>query len=196
MLAQISVMFVDVRGFTALSEKFEPATMVAKLNRFYRLAAHAVFNLDGTLDKMVGDQVMAFFGAPFRPEDHADRAVQAALEIVSGSQNPGDGFDGLPVGGGVATGEVFMGNVGEGEVRDFTVIGDTVNTAARLQALAGPGEVLVTDETYRDPSANFSSSEERTLELKGKEAPILAHLLRNEGQPDPSHSSGNTSSHT
>ena len=81
-------------------------------------------------------------------------------------------------------------------MRDFTVIGDTVNTAARLQAFAGPGEVLVTDETYRALSANFSSSEERTLELKGKEAPILTHLLRNEGQSDPSHSSGDMSSHT
>ena len=189
-------MFGDVRGFTVLSEKPQPVTVVAKLNRFYRLAARAVFDLDETLDKMVGDQVMAFFGAPFRPEDHADRAVQAALEIVSGAQNPGDGLEGLPVGGGVATGEVFMGNVGEGEVRDFTVIGDTVNTAARLQAFAGPGEVLVTDETYRALSANFSSSEERTLELKGKEAPILTHLLRNESQSDPSHSSGDTSSHT
>ncbi len=196
MLAQVSVMFVDVRGFTALSEKFQPATVVARLNRFYRLAARAVFDLDGTLDKMVGDQVMAFFGAPFRPEDHADRAVQAAMEIVSGAQYPGEGLDGLPVGGGVATGEVYMGNVGEGEVRDFTVIGDTVNTAARLQALAGPGEVLVTDETYQAVSANFGASEARMLELKGKEAPLLAHLLKNEEQPDPSYPRGDTSAHT
>ena len=190
------MVFVDVRGFTALSEKTQPATVVARLNRFYSVAARAVFALDGTLDKMVGDQVMAFFGAPFRPEDHATRAVQAALEIVSRAQYPGDGIDGLPVGGGVATGEVFMGNVGEGEVRDFTVIGDTVNTAARLQALAGPGELMVTDETYRAVSANFSSSEERTLKLKGKEAPLLIHLLRTEGQPDPSRSSGDPSSNT
>ena len=175
-------MFVDVRGFTALSEKFQPTTMVARLNRFYKLAAQSVFELDGTLDKMVGDQVMAFFGAPFRPEDHAERAVQAALRIGSGAQFPGEGLEGLPVGGGVATGEVFMGNVGEGEVRDFTVIGDTVNTAARLQALAGPGKLLVTDDTYREVSGRFSSSEERTLELKGKEAPLLAHLLTTAGQ--------------
>ena len=178
MLARVSVVFVDVRGFTALSEQFQPATVVARLNRFYSLAARAVFDLDGTLDKMVGDEVMAFFGAPFSPEDHANRAVRAALAIVSGAQSPAGGIDGLPVGGGVATGEVFMGNVGEGEVRDFTVIGDTVNTAARLQAHAGPGEVLVTDETYRALSVNISSSERRTLELKGKEAPILAHMLR------------------
>lgn len=178
-------MFVDVRGFTALSEKIQPASVVARLNLFYNLAARTVFNLDGTLDKMVGDQVMVFFGAPFRPEDHARRAVQAAIEIVAGAQSPGEGLHGLPVGGGVATGEVFMGNVGEGEVRDFTVIGDTVNTAARLQAAAGPGEVLVTDETYLAVSANFSSQEERTLELKGKEAPLLAHLTQNKGQHHP-----------
>ena len=171
-------MFVDVRGFTALSEKTEPTTLVARLNRFYSLAARSVFDLDGTLDKMVGDEVMAFFGAPYRPEDHAARAVQAALEIVSGAQSSVDGHDGLPVGGGVATGEVFMGNVGEGEVRDFTVIGDAVNTAARLQASAGPGEVLITDETFEAASSNIHSSEVRTLELKGKEDPLLAHVLR------------------
>lgn len=160
-----------------MSEKLHPTEVVARLNRFYGLAAQTVFRLDGTLDKMVGDEVMAFFGAPFRPEDHAARAVQAALEIVSGAQSPADGLEGLPVGGGVATGEVFMGNVGEGTVRDFTVIGDAVNTAARLQSLAGPGEVLVTDETFQAASAGISSSEVRTLELKGKESPISAHVL-------------------
>ena len=178
MLVQLSVVFVDVRGFTAMSEKSDPITLVARLNRFYALAAHTVFELDGTLDKMVGDEVMAFFGAPFRPEDHAGRAVQAALEIVSRARSAGDGIDGLRVGGGVATGEVFMGNVGEGEVRDFTVIGDTVNVAARLQSLAGPGEVLVTDQTFRATSSSISSAEVRTLELKGKESPVIAHVLR------------------
>jgi adenylate cyclase len=181
-MAQISVMFVDVRGFTALSEKFQPTTVVVRLNRFYAVAARSVFALDGTLDKMVGDEVMAFFGAPFRPEDHATRAVQAALEIVSRTQSPADGTEGLPVGGGVATGDVFMGNVGEREFRDFTVIGDTVNTAARLQSLAAPGEVLVTNDTYQSVSAKFSSDEERTLELKGKETPLLAHVLRTEAR--------------
>lgn len=184
------MVFVDVRGFTAMSEKIQPTVVVAKLNRFYSMAARVVFALDGTLDKMVGDEVMAFFGAPFRPDDHAARAVQAALEIVAGAQSPSDGLDGLPVGGGVATGEAFIGNVGEGEVRDFTVIGDTVNTAARLQAMAAPGEVLVTDETYRAASADISSSEVRTLEVKGKEAPLLAHVLRIEDEIDRSSHAG------
>ena len=108
-----------MRGFSALSEKTEPAIIVEKLNRFYRLAAQSVLILDGTLDKMVGDGVMAFFGAPFQPADYATRAVQSALEIVSGTQPCLENIEGLPAGGGVATGEVFMGNVGDGEARDL-----------------------------------------------------------------------------
>ena len=84
-MVRLTVVFVDVRGFSVLSEKTEPAIIVEKLNRFYRLAAQSVFTLDGTLDKMVGDGVMAFFGAPFQPAGHATRAVQSALEIVSGT---------------------------------------------------------------------------------------------------------------
>ena len=177
-------MFVDVRGFTALSERITPNDAVSRLNPFYNLAASEVFDLDGTLDKMVGDQVMAFFGAPFRPDDHAARAVKAALGIVSGFGTVGAREGGLQIGGGVATGEVFMGNVGEGEVRDFTVIGDTVNTAARLQQAAGPGEVLVAENTYQDTSTMFEYSGQRTLELKGKEAPSVAYVLSGEpGEP-------------
>lgn len=182
-MVRLTVVFVDVRGFSALSEKTEPAIIVEKLNRFYRLAAQSVFTLDGTLDKMVGDGVMAFFGAPFQPEDHDTRAVQSAFEIVSGTQPCPENIEGLPAGGGVATGEVFMGNVGEGEVRDFTVIGHTVNTAARLQSLAGPGEVLISDETFRAVSADVGKTESRTLELKGKEEPVLAHGLKVAGNP-------------
>ena len=83
-MVRLTVVFVDVRGFSALSEKTEPAIIVEKLNRFYRIAAQSVFTLDGTLDKMVGDGMMAFFGAPFQPEDHATRAVQSALEHCVG----------------------------------------------------------------------------------------------------------------
>ena len=153
---------------------------VARLNPFYNLSASTVFRLDGTLDKMVGDQVMAFFGAPFRPKDHAYRAVKAAIEIVSGVGKLAADAESLPVGGGVATGEVYVGNVEEGEVRDFTVIGDAVNTAARLQAAAGPGEVLVASETYQAAS-EFKFAEQRTLKLRGKEMPLVAHVLRSDG---------------
>ena len=166
-----------MRGFTTLSERLPPTALVERLNHFYDLASRTVFNLDGTLDKMVGDQVMAFFGAPFPVKDHERRAVRAALDIVSGVEAMAEGSDSLSVGAGIGTGEVFMGNVAQGEVRDFTVIGDVVNTAARLQGEARPGEVLLMEETYRPLAAQFPNAEKRTLELKGKEEPLVVRVL-------------------
>ena len=174
----LSVLFVDVRGFTALSERLPPADLVDRLNRFYDLATQVVFAEDGTLDKMVGDQVMAFFGAPDKVDDHAQRAVRAALAIVAGVEAMKEGSDSLSVGGGVGTGEVFMGNVAQGEVRDFTVIGDVVNTTARLQGAAEPGEVLVMNDTYRSVATHYPSASQRSLELKGKEGAQVAWVLR------------------
>ena len=172
------MIFVDVRGFTTLSEQLPPNEAVILLNRFYNLAARSVFALDGTLDKMVGDQVMAFFGSPFRPEDHPARAVRAALDIVAGMEASLPSENSLRAGASVASGLMFMGNVGEGEVRDFTVIGDVVNTAARLQGEALPGEVLITEDTYRTVAAQFPDAPQRTLALKGKEEPVAVRVLR------------------
>ncbi|PKB84160.1 MAG: hypothetical protein BZY88_00710 [SAR202 cluster bacterium Io17-Chloro-G9] len=178
MLAEVTVVFVDVRGFTTLSEQLPPMEIAARLNRFYSLATQLVFELDGTLDKMVGDQVMAFFGAPFRPADHPQRAVQTAVRIVSSLESLAEDPGSLRVGAGVATGQVFMGNVGEGEVKDFTVIGDPVNTAARLQGAALPGEVLVAEDTYQRVSHQFPDAAHRALELKGKAGEAAIRVLR------------------
>ena len=172
------MLFVDVRGFTTLSERLAPAELVERLNSFYDLATQAVFDLDGTLDKMVGDQVMAFFGAPYKVDDHARRAVQAALAIVAGVEAMKADSDSLSVGGGVGTGEVFMGNVAQGEVRDFTVIGDVVNTTARLQSAAQPGEVLVMENTYRSVVAQYPDAAQRTIELRGKEGTQVVRVLQ------------------
>ena len=151
--------------------------MVARLNRFYKLASQVVFNLDRTLDKMVGDEVMAFFGAPFHARDHPQRAVRAALDIVAGMEEMAQNVDALRVGGGVGTGRVLMGNVGEGDVRDFTVIGDVVNTTARLQGEALPGEVVMTEYTYGFVADRFPDAPRRTLELKGKAQPVAVRTL-------------------
>ena len=172
------MIFIDVRGFTALSERLPPAEVVQRLNRFYQLAGQVVFDLDGTLDKLVGDQVMAFFGAPFRPLNHAQRAVQAALNIVAGVEAMAVEVEALHVGGGVGTDQVFVGNVAEGEVRDYTVIGDVVNTAARLQQAAQPGEVLVMEETYRSVEGKLPDAPRRVVELKGKAEPLEVRVLQ------------------
>jgi adenylate cyclase len=167
-------MFVDVRGFTALAERLSPAEVAARLNRFYALATNAVFRRDGTLDKMVGDQVMAFFGAPLHQHDHPRRAIETALEIVRGVMGEEEG---LKVGAGIATGEAFVGNVGEGAVRDYTVLGDTVNVAARLQGAAAAGEILTTEESYAFVEQEFPGAVRRELELKGKSATVVARLI-------------------
>ena len=150
-------MFVDVRGFTSLAEQLPPAEVASRLNRFYSLASNTIFDYDGTLDKLVGDQVMAFFGAPLYTKDHPERAVQAALQIISGMSSLGQ-TEHLHVGAGIATGEAFVGNVGEGTVTDYTVLGDTVNVAAPLQGAAASGEILVTEETYAHVESGFPNA--------------------------------------
>jgi adenylate cyclase len=172
----VSVVFVDVRGFTSLAEQLSPTEVAQRLNRFYSLASNSIFDYDGTLDKLVGDQVMAFFGAPLHAKDHPKRAVQAALRIVRGMTHQ-DGDERLRVGAGVATGEAFVGNVGEGAVTDYTVLGDTVNVAARLQAAAASGEILVSQETYAYVEADFPNAPCRELELKGKSEPVRSRVI-------------------
>ena len=169
-------MFVDVRGFTALAEKLTPVEVAQRLSRFYALATASIFDYDGTLDKMVGDQVMAFFGAPLRAKDHPERAVQTALRILREVNNAAE-TERLKVGTGIATGEAFVGNVGEGAVADFTVLGDTVNVAARLQGAAASGEILVTEETYAHVETEFPNAPSRELELKGKSEPVRARVI-------------------
>ena len=169
-------MFVDIRGFTSLAERPSPAEVAGRLNRFYSLATNAVFRYDGTVDKMVGDQVMAFFGAPVHRHDHPQRAVQTALEIVRRVIAMAE-EESLRVGAGIATGEAFVGNVGQGEVKDYTVLGDTVNVAARLQGAAAPGAILLTQETYSYVESQFPNAVRRELELKGKSERVVARVI-------------------
>ena len=207
-VCEISVLFVDVRGFTSLAERLAPAEVAQRLNRFYALASEAIFKYDGTLDKFVGDQVMAFFGAPLHAKDHPQRAVRVALLILEGMSKVAQGapfdpaqdrpfdpaqdrpfdsaqdrsFDNtqdklLRVGAGIASGQAFVGNVGAGAVTDYTVLGDTVNVAARLQGAAASGEILVTEETYRHVESEFPDAPGRELELKGKSEPVHARVI-------------------
>jgi adenylate cyclase len=169
-------LFVDVRGFTALAEHLPPAEVAKRLNRFYSLASNTIFDYDGTLDKLVGDQVMAFFGAPLNAKDHPERAVHAALKIINGMSGLTQD-EHLHVGAGIATGEAFVGNVGEGTVTDYTVLGDTVNVAARLQGAAAPGEILVNEKTYAHVKPRFPNASRRELELKGKSDPVWARVI-------------------
>ncbi len=166
-------MFVDIRGFTSMVEQMDPAEVATRLNHFYELASNAIFRHDGTLDKLVGDQVMAFFGAPLNWQDHPRRAVATAVDIMREvAARPAN--DRLKVGIGICSGAAFVGNVGGKDVTDYTVLGDTVNVAARLQGAAAPGEILIAEETFAQVETQFPNATRRELELKGKSNLVIA----------------------
>ena len=141
---EVTVLFCDVRGFTPLSERLSPEEVVSLLNDFYTLMIETTFKHDGTLDKFMGDAVMAIFGAPIAHPDHSARAVQTALAMREGigglnARRAQQGKEGVAIGIGVSAGEAVAGTVGTEDRMEYTVIGDSVNLAARLESNAKPG---------------------------------------------------------
>ena len=146
------MLFADLRGFTRLAASMPPDTMAATLSEFFGAMVECVFRHGGTLDKFVGDAVMAQWGAPESTPDDADRAMRAALEMMGAlaELNARWRAEGAPrpelaMGIGIAYGEVFAGNIGSERRLEFTVIGEPVNQASRLCDAAGPGEILLSD---------------------------------------------------
>jgi adenylate cyclase len=173
---EISVLFADVRGSTGIAERMPPGEFSQLLARFYGAAAEVVDDLDGIVDKFVGDGVVALFIPGFAGPDHAHNAVSAARAILERTGN--DGSDAwIPVGVAVHTGTSFVGSVGEGDAFDFTAVGDTVNTAARLDGVAAAGEILVSESTAAAAGLDTSGLERRSLELRGREQAVDAWVL-------------------
>lgn len=173
----ISVLFVDIRGFTPLSEKCEPEEIVEILNRYLDLTSKSIFNNQGTLDKFIGDATMAIFNAPLDLEDHAFKAVKAAWEMKQGAdelQNELMEKYGRSVqfGIGVNTGYAVVGNIGSKMRMDYTAIGDTVNTSARLESNAKPGQILISEATYTLVKDRVIVSDLGEIKVKGKEQGI------------------------
>ncbi len=149
---ELTVMFADLRGFTTLAEQTSPEELVVLLNGYLNVAAKAVLAYEGMLDKFMGDAVMALFNVPWRQADHARRAVGAAWDLqqrltVHHRELPEDRR--LSFGVAVHTGEAVVGNIGSTELLNFTAVGDTVNLTERLQELAGAGQILISESTYR-----------------------------------------------
>jgi adenylate cyclase len=149
---RVSVLFADIKGFVRYTENHTAAEVVAALNGIFPLLTSVIFAHGGTFDKFIGDAVMAFFGAPVPQTDDARRAVEAAcaMQRAFSRQAPalGLGSGEIALGIGVHTGEVIVGNIGSDTVMDFTVVGDAVNIAQRLQEEAWPGQVLVSQAAY------------------------------------------------
>jgi adenylate cyclase len=165
---ECSLLFADVRGSTAMAERMRPGEFHDLLERFYRVAADALFAHDAILDKFVGDEVVAIFIPALSGELHAGRAVMAARELLRATGHHDAAGPWLPLGIGVHTGEAFVGAVGDGAAASLTALGDTVNVAARLASAAGPGEILVSEVAARAASLELEPLEHRDLELRGK----------------------------
>jgi adenylate cyclase len=156
-----------------------PAEFSALLNRFYDIASRVVIEHDGIVDKFVGDEIMAMFAPPFAGKAHPLRAVEAARALVAAASRANGDGEPIPVGAGVHTGIAFVGALGgEDGPTDFTALGDTVNTTARLASAAAAGEVLVTRAAAEAAGIAGEQFEQRHLELRGRTEPVDVVVLR------------------
>lgn len=178
----IAVLFVDIRGFTSLSENLQPEQVVEILNRYLTLAARAVAKNHGTLDKFIGDAAMAVFNSPFDLEDYEYKAVCAAWDLLSSAQE----LNGLcqkqygkqvTFGIGIQCGEAVIGNIGCESRMDYTAIGDTVNTASRLESIAAPGQILISAEMNERLKGRIQTSFAGEFSLKGKKNNVPAYIV-------------------
>jgi adenylate cyclase len=174
-----SVVFADLAGFTPFTEAHSPPEVLQMLNAYWAAVVPAITRREGgVIERFAGDAVMAVFNALGNQPDHALRAARSALAIHEDAERVRSGHpDWLRFRIGVATGPAVIGNVGVGEHRSFTAIGDTTNVAARLQTAAEPGQVLITAETYGRVAADVMATSVGTLSLKGKREPIEALAL-------------------
>ncbi len=184
----IAVLFVDIRGFTTMSEALEPEQVVAILNNYLNLTTNAIFRNKGTLDKFVGDAAMAVFNSPFDLEDYTFKAVCAAMDIVDGAKALEEKLMkefGRSVGFGVGVncGPAVVGNIGCEFRMDFTAIGDTVNTAARLEANAKRGQVLISDTVYERVKDRIEVEEVGEIPLKGKSKGVFVYSVTKVNRP-------------
>lgn len=166
----VGVVFADVRGSTQLGEQATPTEFAEKLNRFYAIATKVVLNYDGVVDKLIGDEVMALFFPGFAGADYRRKAALAALEL-------GKVVDFLPVGVSANAGVAFVGNVGSGAVKDFTALGDAINTGARLQSHASPGEVVLASDLYELVAAEHPAARSERIEVRGREEAAQVSVL-------------------
>ena len=178
----VSVMFADIRGFTAFAEQNAAQEVVQLLNYLFSRLTDVIKSSQGTLDKYVGDEIMAFFGAPVAHEDDPFKAVCVALQLQAVfndliAQMGSEALRALGLGIGVHSGDAVVGNVGSERVMSYTVIGDTVNTAHRLTQAAAAGQTLISESTYRlvEGRVAVRPLEPRTFE--GKRAPIMVYEL-------------------
>lgn len=176
-LVDIGVLFADIRGSTAMGESLPATSFAGALQRFYGLATDVLLSHDAVIDKLLGDEVMALFIPGVTGQDYRRKTVEAGLDLVRTANRDSRLRDTMSLGVAVHAGPAFVGMVGAAGVVDFTALGDTVNTGARLQALAQPNELVVSEELCLSLSDPRLDCESRLVELKGKADPFPIRVL-------------------
>lgn len=178
----LSILFSDIRGFTSLSEAMPPAKVVELLNRYFSEMTDAIFVCEGTIDKFIGDAIMAFWGAPIKDPRHADKSLAAAIEMHRRLQGVNDwlrthGYPQIAIGIGINSGNVILGNIGSTQKLDYTVIGDNVNLASRLEGLTKVyGVAIVLSEyTYALLEQPLPCHTLDLVRVKGKSRPLMIY---------------------
>jgi adenylate cyclase len=179
----VVVFFSDIRGFTPMSEAMSPDEIASLLTEYFTEMVEIVFEHGGTLDKFMGDAIMALWGAPISYEDDADRAMRAAIEQQEvlarlNTKWVAEGRQPMSIGIGINFGEVFAGNIGSDRRLEYTVIGDAVNTASRLCSKAGPGEILLSEPFYRALTTPPPVEALDPLELRGKSRAVPVYRVK------------------
>lgn len=188
---ELTVLFSDIRGFTNLSEKLAPGEVSEFLNKYFEEMIQAVFDSNGTLDKLMGDAVMAFFGAPLHFPDHPEKACRCAIKMLSALEEmkkKGEvkNIDKINIGIGINTGDVIVGNLGSSKFIDYTVIGDTVNLGSRLEGLNKEygTAVIISESTFARVKGAFHCRELDLVTVKGKTKPIKVYEIIGEKEKE------------
>ncbi|MFA5867645.1 MAG: adenylate/guanylate cyclase domain-containing protein [Actinomycetota bacterium] len=178
-LREVTVLFADIRNFTSIAEKMQPHEVVELLNTYLGEMTHVVFRYDGTVDKYIGDAIMAVFNAPMKQKDHARLAVTAAMHIQEAVTRLQKDNPNISVGIGINTGSAILGNVGTELHLDYTVIGDAVNIASRLCRDAKAGELLISHSTYVQIKEYVTANCLDSRMFKGKTEPVKVYNVKN-----------------
>lgn len=174
---ELSLLFADVRGSTAIAESMSPAEFSRLMHRFYDLGNKVLFETDAYVDKVVGDEVIGLY-FPMMGPHHPAKAVEAARELLLATGHDRPEGPWLPVGAGVHTSSAWVGAVKTGDVPDLTALGDGVNVAARIASSAQAGEILVSETAYATLAQDLGPLERRTLSLKGRDLPVEVRVMR------------------
>jgi adenylate cyclase len=172
---EVTMLFADLRGFTSFAASAAPEDLLQHLNRYLTIATEAVLAENGTVDKFLGDGVMAIFNAPLRDSEHVFHAVRAAVTLQHNAEvihPPDAASEPLRFGVGIHTGEVVVGNIGANQLMSYTAVGDTVNVAKRLEENAGPGQIIVSEKVAQVLGHRLLTKPAGSITVKGHNEPI------------------------